>query len=451
MSGAILRDKHGFFWIAAVGGLFRYDGYELKKIKPGSDAGFWFVSIVEDRDGVLWFGTHDGGVTKFDKHTNQSTHYKHNAKNAKNSISSNIMPHLPQTLFVDNDNKLWLATENHGLNKFDKVSNSWAHYLHNPENNNSLSSNKVTAITEDKNGLLWIGTMNGGLNRFDRQSDIWEQYKHNPDDGSTLSDNYVQSIIEDANGTIWVGTRNGGLNKFNRDSNSFIHYKHDPNNPNTIGDNNVFQILADNSNRLWICKHLSKNKNAGLTILDIKTETFTRYYSDAKKTFSPSSNMLASVYEDRKTGIFWLVNSYSGEIDKYDKNSLKFKRWDFENNYPDSFREKTCKTIYEDSQEIIWLGTFSGLCKYDRKTDKFTTYTADMNDSKSLPYTMITTILEDSTGAFWLTSNNVLCLFDRKTGQVIKQYKHNPKDPNSLTNAAYFRSLIQDKDNPDIL
>ncbi len=233
MDGGILVDSDGFLWIGTVAGLYRYDGYELKQIKLDSKAGLWFVSMVEDKDNVLWFGSHDGGISSFDKQTNTWTHYKHNPKN-KNSISGNSLPYVNQSLYVDKENKLWIATENEGLNKFDKRNNIWKHYKHNSNNNNSISSNKVTAITEDKNAILWIGTMKSGLNRFNPRKKKWLRYKHDLNDENSLSDNYVQSIIEDRDGILWVGTNNGGLNKFDRQTKTFIHYKHDPNDPYSI-------------------------------------------------------------------------------------------------------------------------------------------------------------------------------------------------------------------------
>ena len=44
---------------------------------------------------------------------------------------------------------------------------SFAYFLNDPNDPNSLSDNGVVAIVEAPKGLLWIGTFNGGLNKFD--------------------------------------------------------------------------------------------------------------------------------------------------------------------------------------------------------------------------------------------------------------------------------------------
>ncbi len=313
MDGGILVDDDGFLWIGTAIGLYRYDGYELKKYDLDSNGGTWFVAIVKDQNEVLWFGTHNGGVSSFNKTNNTWSHYKHNP-NDKNSLSSNVIPYSNQSLYIDKANKLWVATENEGLNQFDEATNTWTHYRHDPGNKNSLSSDKITDITEDKNGILWIGTMDAGMNSFDRKNKTWTHYSYNPDDiNNSLSDNYVQAIIEDRDGILWIGTNNGGLNKFNRKSKTFSHYKHNPKNPNSIGDNNVFYIFEDSHNRLWLCKYHSRPNNAGISILNKKTETFYRYYADPKNPYAPSTNFISGVYEDTKTGIFWFTNTYGSQ------------------------------------------------------------------------------------------------------------------------------------------
>ncbi len=63
---------------------------------------------------------------------------------------------------------------------------------------------------------------------------------------------------------------------------------------------------------------------------------------------------------------------------------------------------------------------------------------------------MIHQILEDNDGTFWVSAKSTLHIFDRKSGKVIKSYKPDPDNPNSIIRTKFFRSLIIDKDNPDI-
>ncbi len=452
MDGGILRDRDGFLWFGTIDGFARYDGYEIKKFNLGSGYGKWITAIVEDQDGIIWFGTHDGGIISYDKKQNKFTAYKHNP-NDNNSLSNNILPWTNQSLFVDKNNKLWVGTEGGGVNQFDKLTNTWTHYKHDHSNKNSLSGNNVQAIIEDIKGILWIGTAKGGLNRFDRKNRIWTHFKKKLNDlDNSLSDNNVKSILEDRDGMFWIGTARGGLNKFDRVSQLFTHYKHDPNNPNSVGSDNVHYIYEDSSDRLWLINNIGYTDSPGLTLFDKKNNQFTRHAKDAKNPFSPDSNAIADIYEDRESGILWIINKLTGIVQKYDKKTLKFKRWDTIPQYPLYLKNESITEFYEDENGILWIGTqTAGLVKFNRKTGLFSRFMADKNDQKKLPYSWISAIIEAQSGKVWIASKNVLCLFDTKTGTVIKQFKHNPDDPDSLLRSMAIRSLIQDKNNPDIL
>jgi ligand-binding sensor domain-containing protein len=60
---------------------------------------------------------------------------------------------------------LWIGTDD-GLNLFNRQTNSFTRFKHQPGQNTSLSSNIITSIAEDVTGNLWVGTY-GGLNLFD--------------------------------------------------------------------------------------------------------------------------------------------------------------------------------------------------------------------------------------------------------------------------------------------
>ena len=68
--------------------------------------------IYQDKDGFMWFGTHDG-LNKFDGY--RFDIYKPEP-NKKNSIISNLIWKIVE----DNDENLWIATSGHGLSCFNK-------------------------------------------------------------------------------------------------------------------------------------------------------------------------------------------------------------------------------------------------------------------------------------------------------------------------------------------
>lgn len=133
-----------------------------------------------------------------------------------------------------------------------------------------LPENSVKCILQDRFGFLWLGTQNG-LVKYDGYSMV--VYQQDPGNPKSIADNNIVAIHEDRAGTLWVGTYFGGLNKFDRSSESFTRYLNNPLDSSSIGSNQVNCIYEDNADRLWV------GTTNGLSLLDRRTNKFTRYYS----------------------------------------------------------------------------------------------------------------------------------------------------------------------------
>lgn len=452
LDGGFLRDSDGFLWIGGTSGLYRYDGFELKEYKAGPESisSNWVRAIVEDHQANIWIGSYNGGLTRYDKKTDTFTHYKHDPDNGK-SLSSNIIPYDVQAILVDRAGALWIATQGGGLNKYNRETDSFTRFRHDPDNKNSLSSDKVTVVFEDKEGILWVGTEDGGLNRFDREKKKWVHFQHDPDNTNTINDIYIRTIHEDGVGILWVGTQKGGLSRFDKKTGNWRHYTFDPDDPTSISANNVSYIYEDRSGGFWICHNrLATTETSGLDLFDKKTGVFKHYRHEPDNPDSLNSNMISRVYEDPETGIFWILNHVAG-INIYDPKGAKFKLWPQNPKVPGSLSGKGVTEIFEDSRGNIWIGTLGGLDLLDKRTDTFTHFGADSKDPEKFAEKWIPAITEDRAGTFWVASKNILHIFDRKTGKVVKRYAHEPKNPQSLTRCTAIRSMTPDRLNPNII
>jgi signal transduction histidine kinase/DNA-binding response OmpR family regulator len=86
---------------------------------------------------------------------------------------------------------------------------------------NSLSSDIIICIHEDRNGSLWIGTPNG-LNFAIPGDDLTLTFTcYQQKDG--LPNNYIHSILEDNDKNLWIST-DKGISQFNYETNTFLNF-----------------------------------------------------------------------------------------------------------------------------------------------------------------------------------------------------------------------------------
>src|SRR5438132_2879278 len=65
---SILQTRDGFLWFSTFGGLVRYDGLRFQVFNTGNTKGMKtsrFLDLFEDRDGALWVANELQGVTRY--------------------------------------------------------------------------------------------------------------------------------------------------------------------------------------------------------------------------------------------------------------------------------------------------------------------------------------------------------------------------------------------------
>ncbi len=431
IGAGFIQDREGFFWIGSQTGLIKWNGAD-KVIYSRSGSGLsdsTITAVVEDQKGQIWIGTM-GGLNRYSKDTNTFLQFTHNPddSNSLSHESIGMINHF-QSLIEDKDGYLWIATQN-GLNQFDPEAGLFKHFLHHPDNPDSLSHNVVNAIYEDSAGTLWVGTRNG-LNRLNQAGTAFERYEHDPENPASLSHNEVNAIMEDGDGEVWIGTEHG-LNKFDRDSNSFVRYFHSPDNHSIVADNKITSINRDEKGRLWLC-HYTKGS---LTLFDPEAHQSEFYIHNPENPDALPTNDAKYVYEDRQ-GVIWVVSTTGGNICKYDVNSHKFVTFKRDRHNPHSLNGNSVLAIYEDSRGTIWIGTDkSKLNKYDRETGIFTYIPIQGYH----PYALF----EDSKGTFWVgETTGRLSIFDRASETYLKSYDG--------LSSSFISHIAQDSKDPSIL
>jgi ligand-binding sensor domain-containing protein len=206
---SIMQAKNGKLWFATIDGVYIYDGksftpFRVNEGAPGfANSNHNVERILEDKEGNIWFGVRSNeGVYRYDGKSVTNLKLEELFQNGPKPKAHNWA--WPQV--QDKNGNIWFSNWG-GVYRYDGKSFTSFTAI------DGLSG-IVTRIIEDKNGNLWFG--GDGLSRYDGKSFT----RFTTKDG--LPNLGVWSILEDKTGNVWVGTRETGLYLY--DGKTFITY-----------------------------------------------------------------------------------------------------------------------------------------------------------------------------------------------------------------------------------
>lgn len=151
-----------------------------------------------------------------------------------------------------------------------------------------------------------------------------------------------------------------------------------------------------------------------------------------------AAKVVSSLVADRD-GFLW-VGSREG-LYRYD--GYQAERYLPDANDPTAISDLDIRTVYEDGNGIIWVGTNTGgLNRFDPATGGFERFRHDSADPESLSFDSVYGIVDGPAGDLWLGSQEGLNRLDRASGRF-RRYFHDPQDPASLS-ANWTYALLVD-------
>jgi len=347
---SMLEDQNGHLWFGGDGEITRYDGQRSIAYTAGDGlvAGR-IIDIVEERDGLLWFGSGGGGVSRFDGQSFA-------AFTTESGLGSNYV----QSMVGDEDGNLWVGVMAGGISRY-HGSNTVTFTVA-----DGLPSPTVRSIVQDAAGAMWFGT-NGGLARYDGEE--WTTFTSR--DG--LAGDRAEFVVQDKEGNLWIRNWHAQLSRYDGE----VFRAFEPDDFGNLGWTNG--LMVDQEGDVWIPAN-----PRGVLRFDGQR------FSSLTTADGLVSDHVFCLAEDR-AGNMWF-GTPTGAI-KYDGETFSSLTraqglgFDFVN------------TIVEARDGSLWFGSGEGLVsRYDG--EEFAAITGE----DGLMPAPVNTILEDQKGHFWFGS-----------------------------------------------
>jgi len=335
----------------------------------------YILSLLTDSRGLLWFGSYEGGLIRYNGHT--FTEFR-----KQNGLPGNSI----RALYEDSKGHIWMGTQGNGLAIFD------GHQVTFLPNKANLHELYVYEITADQQGRMWVSTRNNGLFVITEDAILQLTEKNG------LPDNEVFTTFAKNSDSIWIGTAKGpSVINAQKITNYYFKNKNTTNqvkdfstdkfgnlllgthrNPVVFNKNTfrelhirlkIKKIEQDASHNLWI-------GSAGYGVFklesDDKNYETARYIRYTEK-LGLSHNYISDI--TIKNGLLWM-GTYGGGV-----NRLKIDGFTHITT-EQGLKSENIWAFAEDENHNLWLGTeTAGICHMGDSTFKY--YDRDSAKMKS--------------------------------------------------------------------
>lgn len=431
---AICEDNSGNLWIGTDKGasIYRYDIDNFissdSLFPDGARISEKVYIIRTDSRGVVWLGTREDGLYKYDPVPNSLEHvvlrdisvenvYRFEPDKSEglfvNIYCDNIYRYSPETglslLLPDNEsyfagddieglvcasgNLLYVASKRHGLCEVNLRSGEIKTLYRLPQGHRPLS------LSFSDNRWLWMGC-SCGLLQYDTAIGAGVMLSSDPSDSFSLSGDQVTSVCPGFAGRLWVGTLHNGLNLFDPGRNIFRKVYRTSSGESLKGVS-VRNFIEDKDHKVWVA-----TEKSGLFQYNPASTALIRY-----RVPNVIPQVLTSLCAEGEylwigamNGIYKLLPG-SGVVKVYNTFGIE-----------ESESDNRVITFFKSANGDLYAGTTAGVVKYDRIRDSFRLIAC-------LAGLAVENMAEDASGDLWLASYaSGVFRYDTKKDEVKKVY-----------------------------
>ncbi|MEP6749086.1 MAG: two-component regulator propeller domain-containing protein [Bacteroidota bacterium] len=321
---SLLQDKEGFLWIGTHRGLNRYDGYHFRLYAhdpkdSNSLSGTHIHCIKEDIKGMLWIGT-EKGLNSLDPLSGKIHRYP---------VPREEMPEYIKDILLVNDSILLIYASTYpktSIYVFNKTSGVYA-VVNLPEKPFGFAADEMAKFATDKNGLIYLagGSSSSTKEKVYNHSVVidWQLKKArfiSLAEAARLGlwQQFTNQIYFDASSIVWATTNK---NIYMNGKKIGVKLVSDDNN----GAIDIHALLEEPGKYLWMAGQ------SGLIQYDYQQGSFYQFRHANNKTNSLPVNSMQTIIRDRH-GVYW-VGTFGGGL-CYFKLSSNFKNVEYEEQIP---------------------------------------------------------------------------------------------------------------------
>ncbi len=306
-------------------------------------------------------------------------------------------------IFHDSRNIIWIATYGNGLFAYNPVTEELEQFTATANHTNPIASNYLQYIMEDRSGNLWTSSEFSGISQIEiinkGATKVYPEGEENID-----RPNAIRFISHMPDGEIWVTTRAGGVYVYDKEFTAPKSKKY--------YDINIYSICEDSKGDIWL-----GTRGKGLQVGNAQ-----HYMHQASDTNSLAANPVFCLLKDRKQRMW--IGTFGGGLDLAVPQN---DRYIFRHFFNQTYGQKEIRTLCEDSNGWIWVGTSEGVFVFDPKRilkDPNDFYQYNLNN-KALKSNEVKSIIQDRKGRIWIAeSGSGFCIADIKNGYQDIDFTH---------------------------
>jgi len=431
---AIAQTTDGFIWLGTQEGLVRFDGVAFDVYDASISEAFRSNNIrtlLADRRGGLWVGTHDGGLIRYAD--NRFTHINSPGDERVMALlqreAGDVLVATGNRVFTLSDTtvtrvdvlqegrisalaedtrtgEVWIGTGKSGLYRlldgvvskafaahpvasaginalaFSPDGTLWAgardgiyridgERIEHLTRNDGLPSDAIVTLLPDAYGNLWAGTADSGIFRMATSPTLpvpaRDQLARSP---YGLTDTSVKALFIDREGSLWIGIDGGGVQQLRAGKVTPFTIEQG------LADDHVYPIHEDPAGAIWF--------GGELGVTRMEPDGSTTLYNQAS---GLPTNFVLSI-ASTPDGAVWLgtmnglARVLNGRIRTYTET--------------DGLPDNAIYGLYADRAGALWIATGGGLSHFDGRT--FTNY----SEANGLVSNYVTVVLEDRHGTVWI-------------------------------------------------